>query len=142
MSGKNQEKSKFVIGVCVAGAAAVLLVPFLFHIGRKRHNVTITISIPAGSSGAFVYSDEEISPQKSRIILASGKGSGDHEVVLKPLEAKEENIYEPVYITEGAPVKIDAEKGAWFKVGVNVQNPTDEDRMVSITVKGADVRIQ
>lgn len=39
------------------------------------------------------------------------------------------------------PVEMDVEKGAWFKVGVNVQNPTDEDIIVYVEVEGVEVRI-
>ncbi len=34
-----------------------------------------------------------------------------------------------------------AEKGAWFKIGVNVQNLTNEDLNVYVVVKNADLRI-
>jgi hypothetical protein len=40
------------------------------------------------------------------------------------------------------PVKMDVEKGAWFKIGVSVQNPTDTDKIVSVEVKGVHVRIE
>ena len=40
------------------------------------------------------------------------------------------------------PVKMDVEKGAWFKIGVNMQNPTDTDIVVYVEVKGVEVRIE
>lgn len=39
------------------------------------------------------------------------------------------------------PVKIDVEKGAWFKIGVSVQNETDTDKTVHVEVGGVEVRI-
>ena len=39
------------------------------------------------------------------------------------------------------PVKMDVEKGAWFKIGVNVQNTTDESMDVYVSVKNVEVRI-
>lgn len=60
-----------------------------------------------------------------------------------PVEVKEENAYdEPIYITAVAPAKMDVEKGAWFKIGVNMQNPTAEDIDVYVTVRGVEVRIE
>ena len=40
------------------------------------------------------------------------------------------------------PVKLDVEKGAWYKIGVNMQNPTAEDIDVYVTVRGVEVRIE
>ena len=89
----------------------------------------------------FFYSDEEISPTGNKITISLGEGIGDTQVVLKPIEVKEENAYEPTYITPGMSVKMDVEKGAWFKIGVNMQNPTTEDIHVYVVVKGVEVRI-
>ena len=40
------------------------------------------------------------------------------------------------------PVKMDVEKGGWFKIGVSVQNPTDTDLTVYVEVEGVEVRIE
>ena len=90
----------------------------------------------------FFYSGEEISPTSNKITISLSEGMGDTEVVLKPIEVKEENVYEPIYITHGMPVKLDVEKGAWYKIGVNMQNPTAEDIDVYVTVRGVEVRIE
>ena len=114
----------------------------------KTDTYKIRITVPAGSTEEiiyqedFAYSDEEISPKGNTITISSGEGLGDTEVVLKPIEVKEENAYEPTYLTPGMPVKMDVEKGAWFKIGVNMQNPTDTDIIVYVEVKGVEVRIE
>ena len=108
----------------------------------KKENYEIEILVPAGSTEAFVYSDEEICPIGNKITISAGAGIADTEVVLKPVEVKQENAYEPTYLTQGMPVKMDVEKGAWFKIGVNVQNPTDSDIIVYVEVKGIEVRIE
>lgn len=102
----------------------------------------IRITVPAGSSEAFVYSDEEISPTGNKITISSGEGLGDTEVVLKVIEAKEENAYEATYLTPGMPVEMDVEKDAWFKIGVSMQNDTAEDKTVYVEVSGVEVRIE
>ena len=92
----------------------------------KNDTYKIKIVVPAGSTEEivyqedFVYSDEEISPIGNKITIYSGDGLGDTEVVLKPISVKEENAYEPTYLTPGMPVEMDVEKGAWFKVGINM----------------------
>ncbi len=61
---------------------------------------------------------------------------------LLAVEVREENAYDaPVYLTPGMPVKMEVEKGAWFKIGVNVQNPTDESKDVYVSVGNVEVRI-
>lgn len=107
----------------------------------KQTEFTVKIRIPAGSTEEFVYSDEEISPMHQRITIAAGKGLGDTSVILKPVDVKEENAYEPTYLTPGMPVEMDAERGGWFKIGVSMQNPTDKDMEVFVIVNNVNVRI-
>ncbi|MBQ8858053.1 MAG: hypothetical protein IJ024_07930 [Lachnospiraceae bacterium] len=107
----------------------------------KNDTYEIEIVIPAGSTEEFVYSDEEISPKRDTLTISTGTGIADTEVVLKTVEVKEENAYEPEYLTRGMPVKMDVEKGAWFKIGVAIQNPSDTDMTVSVEVEDVDVRI-
>ena len=45
-------------------------------------------------------------------------------------------------LTKVEPILIDVEKGAWFKIGIVLQNPTDEDIVVGITVENVKVRIE
>jgi hypothetical protein len=37
---------------------------------------------------------------------------------------------------------MDVEKGAWFKVGINMRNNTDTDKVVYVEVEGVEVRIE
>lgn len=120
---------------------ALLFVPVMAGCG-KSNTYKIKITVPAGSSEAFVYSDEEISPTGNKITISSVEGLGDTEVVLKTVEVKEKNAYEPTYLTPGMPVEMDVEKGAWFKVGVSMQNETDADIIVYVEVEGIEVRIE
>lgn len=38
-------------------------------------------------------------------------------------------------------VEFDAENDTWFKIGVNMQNPTNEDIIVYVEVENVEVRI-
>lgn len=131
---KNNKIIILIIAMVILGTAFILT-------REKSYNIRITI--PASSSEAFIYSDEEISPKGNTITLYAGEGMGDGEIVLKPVEVKEENIYEPTYITPGMPVKMDVEKGTWFKIGVNnMKNFYGEDIDVYIKVSNVDLRIE
>lgn len=102
----------------------------------------LNITIPAGSTEAFVYSDEEISATGKKITISSGEGLGDTEVVLSPVNEMVETGYVATYLTPGLPVEFDAITGEWFKIGVSMQNDTDTDITVYVEVEGVEVRIE
>ena len=135
----NYKKTTLWIMIATAAVLVILVVCFLTNPTREYQ---IRITIPAGSTETFCYSDEEISPKGNTLTFYAGEGLGDTEIALLPVEVREENAYdEPAYITQGMPVKMDVEKGAWFKIGVNIQNPTDESMDVYVSVKNVEVRI-
>ena len=135
----NYKKPAFWVLIAAIAVCVVMGVCFLTNPAKEYQ---IRITIPAGSTASFCYSDEEISPKGSKVTFRAGEGLGDSEIVLLPVEVKEENIYdEPAYITPGMPVRMKAEKGGWFKIGINVQNPTEESLDVYVSVSNVDVRI-
>ncbi len=87
----------------------------------KKEKYEIEILVPAGSTEAFVYSDEEIRPTGNKITIWSGAGLGDTEVILKPVNENLETGYVGEYLTHGMPVKFDTAnvKEEWFKIGVS-----------------------
>lgn len=128
----------------------ILLIICILTVGGCTGNDTykINITAPAGLTEEgiyqkeFVYSDAEISPKGNRLVIYSGQDLGDSLVVLMPVEVKEERVYEPIYITPGMPIEIEVEKGAWYKVGVAMQNSSDEDVRVTLTIENINVRIE
>ena len=135
----NYKKPTFWITIAAIVVCAIVAICFLTNPAKEYQ---IRITIPAGSETGFYYSDEEICPKRNTLTIAKGGHLGDMEVILLPVEVKEENAYdEPIYITAVAPAKMDVEKGAWFKIGVNMQNPTAEDIDVYVMVRGVEVRI-
>ena len=102
----------------------------------------IRVVIPAGSQGEFVYSNEEISPLKSRIEIKSIDMPKDAEFVLKSVDETQENTYECTNFPKGEPMLIDGEKGAWYKIGVATENPADEDVVVVFHVVNVKARIE
>ena len=107
-----------------------------------QSDYAIKIVVPAGSKGEFVYSDEEISPRKSRLEIKSIDMSEDAKFVLKPIDETQENAYECTNFPKGEPILIDGEKGAWYKIGIAMENPTDEDIVVVFHVVNVKVRIE
>ena len=120
--------------VCVGVAVCFLTNP-------KQDSYTLRIVVPAGSQEKFVYTDEEVSTIRNSIKIWSGDGLGDTEVILSPVNKTTETRYTATYLTHGMPVEFDAEKDTWFKIGVNVQNPTNEDIIVYVEVENVEVRI-
>ena len=66
---------------------------------------------------------------------------GDTEVILSPVNKTTETRYTASYLTHGMPVEFDAENDTWFKIGVNMQNTTNEDIFVYVEVENVEVRI-
>lgn len=136
----NWKRPAFWVVLGAAVTSMVLAVCLLTN--PKRDSFGLSIVVPAGSRETVFYTHEEISPLGNYIIVSSGDGLGDTEVSLKPVEVKMENAYdEPVYLTPGMPVKMEAEKGGWFKIGVKIQNETDEEMIVYVNVENVTVRI-
>lgn len=133
-----------IVPILVLALAGVLA----WVLWGQGKSYTVHVTVPAGTTGEFVYiedfiySDEEISPQKNRLELKAINVPDRTEFVLKPIEVTEENAYERTYFNNGEPILIDVEKGAWFKIGIALQNPTDEDIVVGITVENVKVRIK
>ena len=117
--------------VCVLGLAGC----------SAQKEYAIRVVVPAGSQGEFVYSDEEISPRKSRLEIKSIDMSEDAEFVLMPVGETQENVYECTNFPKGEPMLIAVEKGVWYKIGIAMKNPTDEDIVVVFHVINAKVRM-
>lgn len=118
--------------VCVLGLAGCAM--------QSEH--AIRIVVPAGSQGEFIYSDEEISSRKSRLEIKSIDMPEDAEFVLKPADTTQENTYECTNFPKGQPMLVDVEKGTWYKIGIAMENPTDEDIVVVFHVVNVKVRIE
>ena len=120
--------------VCVGVAVCFLTNP-------KQDSYTLRIVVPAGSQEEFVYTEEEVSTVRNSIKIWSGDGLGDTEVLLFPVNKTAETGYTATYLTHGMSVEFDAEKDTWFKIGVNMQNSTNEDIIVYVEVENVEVRI-
>ena len=145
---KDFGNMKNTIKVIVPIILLALAVSLAWFVWGQGGSYTVHVTVPAGTVDEFVYiedfiySDEEISPQKNQLTLKSIDVPDRTEFVLKPIEVTEENAYERTYFNKGEPLLIDVEKGAWFKIGIALQNPTDEDIVVGITVENVKIRIK
>ena len=133
---------------------ALVCVLCLVGCGGTQKKQTVEIIIPAGYMDAyeftdeaieaisFIYSDEEISPKRNTLTIKAGAGYDSIIVMLKPVEYEEENAYEPILLTHDKPIIIDVEKGAWYKIGVAIQNPSDVPIASSVIVEDVEIRIK
>ena len=135
----NYKKPAFWVIILAVIACVVVVVCFLTN--PKQDSYTLRIVVPAGSQEEFVYTDEEVSTVRNSIKIWSGDGLGDTEVLLFPVNKTAGTGYTATYLTHGMPVEFDAEKDTWFKIGVNMQNPTNEDIIVYVEVENVEVRI-
>ena len=107
-----------------------------------QREYAVRIVVPAGNQGEFVYSEEEISPRKSQLDIKSIDMSEDAEFALMPVGETQENVYECTNFPKGEPMLIDVEKGAWYKIGIAMENPTNEDIVVVFHIVNAIVRVE
>ena len=135
----NYKKPAFWVIIIAVIVCVGVTVCFLTN--PKQDSYTLRIVVPAGSQEEFVYTDEEVSTVRNSIKIWSGDGLGDTEVLLFPVNKTAETGYTATYLTHGMPVEFDAEKDTWFKIGVNMQNPTNEDIIVYVEVENVEVRI-
>ena len=135
----NYKKPAFWVIILAVIACVIVAVCFLTN--PKQDRYTLRIVVPAGSQEEFVYTDEEVSTVRNSIKIWSGDGLGDTEVLLSPVNKTTETGYTATYLTHGMPVEFDAEKDTWFKIGVNMQNSTNEDIIVYVEVENVEVRI-
>ena len=121
--------------------------------GGRGERHTLEFTIPAGYTGAFTFSDkaldydtfvysaEEISPTRNTLTLKAGAGYSSVPVILKVVECREENAYEPILLAHDKPVTINVEKGAWFQIGIALDNTSDVPIAASVIVEDVEVRI-
>jgi len=133
-------KKKLFLVISIIIIIAVAIGVYLYN--QRQTSFDISITVPAGSQEDFVYSDEIICPIGDTITIWAGESLGETTVVLQPVKVKEKIVYEPTYLTHGMPVKIDVEKGAWFKVGISKQNSGAEDIEEYVTVEGVTALIE
>lgn len=141
MNYKKPGRWRMLIAVvlCLVAALCLLTSP-------RQDVATIRIVVPAGSDAHFVYSKEEISPLNDYILVSTKHMAPHQRMVLQPVEIKQEREYKPFFGGSGwdlpfTSLKIEAEKDGWFKLGVEVQNPTDRDIFVDVKLKYVNVRI-
>ena len=102
----------------------------------------VRIVVPAGNQGDYIYSEEEISPCKSQLDIKSIDMTVDAGFVLMQVGETQKNVYECTNFPKGEPMLLDVEKGAWYKIGIAIENPTDEDIVVVFHIVNAKVRIE
>ena len=124
-------------------AFILILVCVLGLVGcSAQKEYAIRIVVPAGNQGEFVCSEEEISPRKSQLDIKSIDLSEDAEFVLMPIGETQDDVYKCTNFPKGEPILIDAEKGAWYKIGIAMENPTNEDIVVVFHIVNAKVRVK
>lgn len=106
-------------------------------------DVEIHIVIPAGTTEEFVYSEAEVSPVWNRIEVRTTAQMPDTAVTLQPSsEPRQQTAEGTSYLTHGVRVRLEAEKGEWYRIGVKAHNPGDTDLVFVLTVSDAMVRIE
>ena len=126
----------------LAAILACALAALCFLTNPRQDTFDLRIVVPPGSQEDFCYSQEEFSPLGRSIRVSAGEGLSDTAFVLQESENHPGGAHsQPIYLTSGMPVKTEAQKNTWYRIGVRVQNPSQEELNLWIRVKGVEVRI-
>lgn len=121
------------VGILCTVAAAILCIVIFADLPDTE---TISITIPPHHQEDFFYTDTAFTAVSNRITILSGQDLGDSMVLLKPIRCRQENAYEPTYITPGFPVEMEVEKGGVFLAGVLASNNSENDVRIELTISG------
>ncbi|MBQ6693236.1 MAG: hypothetical protein IJN00_07875 [Clostridia bacterium] len=124
--------------------AALLLLTLVFTLFgcKKQDAFEIEFSIPAGSSGAYVYADEELSPNGNRLRLRAGAGYGKAKFILTPAEAAEGKEEITVTLGQGETITVSVEKGTWYRIGIFADNPDAAAKAAGVYAENVTLRIE
>ena len=120
----------------------VMIVMMMIVACDKQEVNEVKVTIPAGSTEAYVYSEQQICPTKDHIKVATGEGLSDTQVIFETVEVNDKKITEPTSLSVGTAEKIEVEQGKWLKVGVAMRNPSNEDRIVSVKMENVEVKAE
>ena len=123
---------------------AVIIVLLLSLSGCQKHTEhEIRITIPAGCTDEFVYSDEQISPSKS-FDFYGGAGihveaefnvPEDRGIIIRSADS-----FDKIYASSTTKDILLLRK-TWYQIGIMGENRTDEDIEVSVILHDVDFRI-
>ena len=124
--------------------AALLLLTLVFALFgcKKQDAFEIEFSIPAGSSGAYVYADEELSPNGNRLRLRAGAGYGEAKFILTPAGAAEGKEEITVTLGQGETTTVSVEKGTWYRIGIFADNPDAATKAAGVYAENVTLRIE
>ncbi len=110
--------------------------------GNKQTTFDIGIVIPAGTEDEMIFSNEEISSIGKEITITPLEGFDNVEFGMNLIEGSIQSDYPATTLTTGTSIKRNVEKGAWYTLGINVDNPTDKDITLYLRVEPVEVRIK
>lgn len=129
---------KPALGIVFLAVIICAVTAVCFLTDPRQDDYTVQIVVPAGSREEVVYSDEQVCIAGNKIKIRAGEETGDTEVVLAAVSGGDTAS---AYLTPGMPVEFDAPKDTWFKIGVKMSNPSDEDIIVCLEAENVKVRI-
>lgn len=130
-----------VVSLILCGIMAIC-----FLTDPRRDNFDVRIHVPAGVTGGFVFSYEDVMPISligNQIVITAGDELDDTEIILVPAAdtpGQNDSVPAPIRLTAGTPVKVPAEKGVWYRVGIRVDNPSGEDLNFYVNFEHVTIR--
>lgn len=120
---------------------ALLAALLLTGCGQGK-DLDLTFVIPAGNGDTVIYAEECLLPQSRTLTVIPAADTPTGTLRLEALLAEEAGAYDTsAPLVAEAPVKLAVKRNGWFRLGVCVPNPTEEDITVTLTAKNVILAI-
>lgn len=106
----------------------------------KSYNV-LQYSLPPGDGSQFVFSDQQLCPEKTRIEIAAAAGITSAEILLVPVNGDGAQLG-PITLTQEQPVILTAEKGVWYRIGLAMPNDARGPIAAELHLSDVELRIE
>lgn len=109
--------------------------------GCSRSYLVLHFALPPGDGSQFVFSDQQLCPEKNTIRISAAAGIAKAEIILIPASGNGLQIG-PLPLTQEQPVTARVEKGAWYRIGLAMPNDAGGAIAAELHLEHVEMRIE
>ena len=89
--------------------------------GCSRSYLVLNFALPPSDGSQFIFSDQQLCPEKNTIRISAAAGIAKAEIILVPASGNDLQIG-PLPLTQEQSVTAKVEKGTWYRIGLAMPN--------------------